>query len=201
MYRRHRGAEVSPDERRFSRRERAIREHLFQRPSADKLHPQADSIVDPFRSIDGDDVRMLDSGEELTLVDDRWGGVCSRRGLGRQQFQRHFAVQSGVLAGEAVAEARAAKDLSKGSLARYRRKLDASFVLQDLKAFRRAPELFHIERLYEDYPEIACDFFERMYRVDGQPKEPLGRMAMKLAKKKVGVGSLLRDAFTAWRAT
>lgn len=113
----------------------------------------------------------------------------------------NLAVQSGVLAGEAVVEARAANDLSAGSLARYRRKLEGSFVLQDLKAFRRAPELFHIERLYEDYPEIACDFMERMYRVDGQPKEPLARSALSIAKKKVGAASLLRDAFTAWRST
>jgi electron transfer flavoprotein-quinone oxidoreductase len=113
----------------------------------------------------------------------------------------NLAVQSGMLAGEAVVEARAAKDLSARSLARYRTKLEGSFVLQDLKAFRRAPELFHIERLYEDYPEIACSFMERMYRIDGKAKEPLGRIALDLARKKVGAVSLLRDAFTAWRST
>jgi electron transfer flavoprotein-quinone oxidoreductase len=111
----------------------------------------------------------------------------------------NLATHSGVLAGRAVIEARAANDYSAGSLARYRRLLEDSFVLQDLKTFQRAPELLEIERLYQDYPEVICDFMERMYRVDGTPKESLLRMGLQLARKKVGSANLARDAWTTWR--
>ena len=112
----------------------------------------------------------------------------------------NLAAHSGVLAAEAVIEARAARDWSARGLAGYRRRLEESFVLQDLRNFRRAPRLLEIDRLYEAYPEMICDFMDRMYRIDGQPKEGLIDLAMKMAREKVGTAALVRDAWTAWRS-
>ena len=112
----------------------------------------------------------------------------------------NLAVHSGILAGEAIAEARAAKDHSSRGLSLYRSKLEESFVLKDLKAFRRAPRLLEIERLYQDYPELICDYMDRIYRIDGNPKEGLIDMLLEDARKKVGAANLLRDAWTTWRS-
>ena len=112
----------------------------------------------------------------------------------------NLAVHSGTLAGEAVAEALAARDCSARGLARYRTKLEESFVLKDLKNFRRAPRLLEIDRLYQEYPEMICDYMDRVYRIDGRPKEGLLDMGLRLAREKVGAVNLLRDAWTTWRS-
>jgi electron transfer flavoprotein-quinone oxidoreductase len=111
----------------------------------------------------------------------------------------NLAAHSGVLAGRAVIEARAARDHSARALACYRRMLDESFVLKDLRTFQRAPELLEIDRLYDAYPEVICDFMDRMYRVDGSPKESLLKMGLGMARAKVGAKNLVRDAWTTWR--
>ncbi len=112
----------------------------------------------------------------------------------------NLAAHSGTLAGEAIAEAHAAKDCSARGLSGYRRKLEESFVLKDLKNFRRAPRLLEIARLYRDYPELICDYMDRVYRIDGNPKEGLVDMLLADARKKVGTANLIRDAWTTWRS-
>jgi electron transfer flavoprotein-quinone oxidoreductase len=136
-------------------------------------------------------------GDGILVAGDA-AGFCYAKGPNLEGI--NLATQSGVLAGEAVLEAHQKRDHSAYSLSTYQRKLEESFVLKDLKAFRHAPKLLEVDRLYEDYPEIICDFMDRMYRIDGRPKEPLLKMALRTAKEKVGMSSLLRDAWTTWRS-
>jgi electron transfer flavoprotein-quinone oxidoreductase len=136
-------------------------------------------------------------GDGIVVAGDA-AGFCYAKGPNLEGI--NLAAHSGTLAGEAVAEARAAKDHSARSLAGYQRKLEQSFVLQDLKNFRRAPRLLEIDRLYQQYPEMICDYMDRTYRIDGRPKEGLLDMALKMARKQVGTKNLLRDAWTAWRS-
>ncbi|MBI5069924.1 MAG: FAD-dependent oxidoreductase [Deltaproteobacteria bacterium] len=110
----------------------------------------------------------------------------------------NLAAQSGACAAEAVLEARQAGDWSARRLAGYRRRLEATFVLQDLRTFHRAGELLEIDRLYGDYPELICDFMDRMYRIDGAPKQSLLKMGLAMARKKVGTANLVRDGWTTW---
>jgi electron transfer flavoprotein-quinone oxidoreductase len=136
-------------------------------------------------------------GDGIVVAGDA-AGFCYAKGPNLEGI--NLAAHSGVLAGQAVAEARELKDYSAWGLAGYQRKLEDSFVLKDLKAFRNAPRLLEIDRLYQDYPEAICDFLDSMYRIDGKPKEPLLKMGLKQFKEKVGMTSLLRDAWTTWRS-
>ena len=74
-------------------------------------------------------------------------------------------------------------------------------MLQDLKNFRRAPRLLEIDRFYQQYPELICDYMDRTYRIDGNPKEGLLDMGLRMARRQVGMKNVLRDAWTAWRST
>jgi electron transfer flavoprotein-quinone oxidoreductase len=136
-------------------------------------------------------------GDGIVVAGDA-AGFCYAKGPNLEGI--NLATQSGVLAGEAIVEARERQDYSAWGLARYQHKLEESFVLKDLKAFRNAPKLLEIDRLYQDYPEVICNFMDRMYGIDGKPKEPLLKLAMRTAKERVGMGSLLRDAWTTWRS-
>lgn len=136
-------------------------------------------------------------GDGIVVAGDA-AGFCYAKGPNLEGI--NLAAHSGTLAGEAVAEAHAARDRSARALAGYQRKLEGSFVLQDLKNFRRAPRLLEIDRLYQKYPELICDYMDRTYRIDGNPKEGLLGMGLRMARRQVGMTNVLRDAWTAWRS-
>jgi electron transfer flavoprotein-quinone oxidoreductase len=81
-----------------------------------------------------------------------------------------FAIESGRLAGETAVEAAKSHDPSPSFLARYRQALEASFVLRELREFRRYPEVFSSSHWYGPYPEALAHALHRMYRVDGIPR-------------------------------
>jgi electron transfer flavoprotein-quinone oxidoreductase len=132
------------------------------------------------------------------LVTGDAAGFCYATGLNLEGI--NLAAHSGVLAAETVIEASGARDFSSRFLANYRKKLDESFVLKDLKLYRRAPSMLHIDRLYEAYPEVLSDFMERVYRIDSVPKEKLTKLFLRKAKEKMTTGQLLADAFKSWRS-
>lgn len=135
------------------------------------------------------------AGDGILVAGDA-AALCYTRGPNLEGI--NLATQSGVCAAEAVIEARAARDFSAGALAGYRRRLGETFVLKDLGTFRRAGALLAIDRLYAEYPELVCDFMDRVYRIDGLPKESLLRMGLAMARRKVGTARLARDAWTTW---
>jgi electron transfer flavoprotein-quinone oxidoreductase len=132
------------------------------------------------------------------LVTGDAAGFCYANGLNLEGI--NLAVHSGILAAETAIEATGAKDYSATALSQYRRKLEASFVLRDLKLYRHSPRMMHIDRLYEAYPEVLCGFIERIHRIDGTPKQSLPKLFLSKAKERMGLLDLLVDAFTAWRA-
>jgi electron transfer flavoprotein-quinone oxidoreductase len=125
-------------------------------------------------------------------------GLCYTNGLNLEGI--NLATHSGILAAETVIEAAGAQDYSARFLSRYCRKLEASFVLRDLKLYRHSPKMMHIDRLYQAYPEVLCRFMERLHRIDGTPKQSLPKLFLSKVKERMGIRDLLADAFTAWRA-
>ena len=92
-----------------------------------------------------------------------------------------LAMASGIAAGEAAETARAAGGMTAANLAAYERKLREHRVLTDLETFARAPLYLKNERLFEVYPRLLIDLAERMYRVDGAPRERLLETVIKEA--------------------
>lgn len=136
-------------------------------------------------------------GDGILLAGDA-AGLCIVTGLNLEGI--NLAVQSGVIAGEAVIEAHRRRDFSRSSLAIYRKMLEQSYVLKDLRHYRRTPEMLHNDRIYNEYPELLCDAMERIYRIDGTPKEGLAGMLMRAARGKIGLRNLAADLYSGWRA-
>jgi electron transfer flavoprotein-quinone oxidoreductase len=99
-----------------------------------------------------------------------------------------------------VVEAHKSGDFSKRGLETYRTLMNDSYVIKDLKMCRKAPHMLHNDRIYSEYPELACSLMESVYRIDGAPKENMTKLFLKSAKQKVGLANLAADAFSAWRA-
>ena len=112
----------------------------------------------------------------------------------------NFAIASGLAAAAAAQQAHAGHDFSARSLARYRKKLESSFVLKDLQNFRHTPAFVNNERLQNVYPDLFCDTMENIYRSNGQPRRKIGRVAFDTLRGKVSLLTLLRDGWQAGRA-
>jgi len=112
----------------------------------------------------------------------------------------NFAIASGLAAAETVKLAHTEQDFSALSLSRYRKRLEDSFVLQDLKKFRHAPNFVNNERLQNLYPELFCAAAENIFRSNGQPRHKIGRVMYDTLRGKVPLRTLLSDGWQAARA-
>ncbi|HKF37376.1 MAG TPA: hypothetical protein VKB35_10800, partial [Ktedonobacteraceae bacterium] len=112
----------------------------------------------------------------------------------------NFAIASGLEAAATAQLAHADHDFSAQSMARYRKRLEANFVLKDLKNFKRAPAFVNNERLQNVYPELLCETMENIFRSNGKPRRKIGRVAFATMRRKVPLRTLLRDGWQAGRA-
>jgi len=136
-------------------------------------------------------------GDGILVAGDA-AALCNATGLNLEGI--NLAAHSGVLAGRAVVAAHEAKDFSRRGLEVYRRLMDDSYVMKDLKMYRNAPHMLHNNRIYNEYPELVCSMMEYIYRIEGTPKQNLSKLFLKTAREKIGLANLATDAFSAWRA-
>ncbi len=112
----------------------------------------------------------------------------------------NFAIASGLAAAATAEQAHANHDFSAESMGRYRKRLEMSFVLQDLKKFRHAPAFVNNERLQNLYPDLLCETMEQVFRSNGKPRRKLGRTMFDTLRGKVPLLTLLHDGWQAGRA-
>ncbi len=119
---------------------------------------------------------------------------------GISQRGTDFAIESGVAAAKTVKRAKEVGDFSASVLAYYEELLRESFVLQHLHTYRRAPEFLHTPRLYNTYPEVLCEFFEQLTKVDGGPKKKARTLLRDSMRGKVSLWTLIRDGIEGMRS-
>jgi electron transfer flavoprotein-quinone oxidoreductase len=136
-------------------------------------------------------------GDGILVVGDA-AALCNATGVNLEGI--NLASHSGILAANTVIEAHQRKDFSAKTLKRYKERLDLSWVMKDLKGFRNAPKMLHIDRIYNEYPELVCSMMEHIYRIDGTPKMSIPKLILREAKEKVGLKNVISDVLTAWRA-
>lgn len=114
----------------------------------------------------------------------------------------NLAMTTGRLAAETVIElAKAGMAMSKKNLAVYRHKLDASFVMNDLKKYKNMPDILEKNpQFFTDYPELLNRSAHAMVTVDGVDKKTKEREIRKSFVAKRSPFGLLSDAWKLWRA-
>jgi electron transfer flavoprotein-quinone oxidoreductase len=116
----------------------------------------------------------------------------------------NMAMTTGRLAAETVAALKAAgKPTTEANLARYRKALEESFVIKDLKKYKDLPEFLHRNtQFFNEYPNLLSKAAETWFRVDGVDKKTKeGQMVRGFVKAR-GWRGLLGDAVKlarAWR--
>lgn len=125
-------------------------------------------------------------------------GLCYTNGINLEGI--NMAMTSGVLAAETAMKAIEIGDYSARTLSLYKKKLDESFIIKDMKTFQGAVGMMHMERLFQTYPEVLAAVLEQLYRVGGAPRSKLLRLARKEALKRVGLKDLIADGIKIGRA-
>ncbi len=115
----------------------------------------------------------------------------------------NLAMTTGRLAAETVIAAKAAgKPITANSLAPYKKALDESFVMKDLKKYRHLPEVLETSpHFFTVYPGLVNRAAHSMFTVDGVDKSSKQREVMGSFKSARKLTGLVGDAFKIWRAT
>lgn len=84
----------------------------------------------------------------------------------------NLAMTTGRLAGETIAAVKTRRDpMSAENLALYKRRLDESFVMKDMKKYRHLPHALHNKHLFTTYPDLLSKAMQTWFRVDGIDKK------------------------------
>ena len=84
----------------------------------------------------------------------------------------NLAITSGRLAAETVLKAKEKADFTSNSLSLYRQLLEQSFILKDLKKYRKIPELFEKNsHFFKLYPEFINEASLEFFTIDGTSKQ------------------------------
>lgn len=109
----------------------------------------------------------------------------------------NMAMAAGRMAAETVIEAKKAGDFSKKTLSLYKKKLQESFILSDLKHFKEIPDTFEGNPdFFSVYPELLCYAAYEHFLVDGDTKwKHIRRTAGKFIKTR-GIFNLIKDGLS-----
>ena len=141
------------------------------------------------------------------LYGDGWV-ICGDAGQLNNAVHRegsNLAMTSGRLAGEAIFQIKSRRDkMTAQNLSLYKKMLEDSFVLKDLKKYKDMPELLHTQaqNLFLTYPQLVSKAMENFVRVDGKPKIDKEKDTFSRFRKARGTFGLLGDAVRiarAWR--
>lgn len=112
----------------------------------------------------------------------------------------NLAMTSGMIAGETIIEAKNRNDYSSRMLAKYRRKLEQSFVLKDLRKYREIPKFFSSNPYFFTlYPETLNELAYLWHVVDDETKAAkMKKLKSTLYKRRSRLG-LARDFYHIWR--
>ncbi len=103
-----------------------------------------------------------------------------------------YAMESGILAAETVVEAKSKGDFSKTTLREYRKKLDDSYVMKDLRNFQSAVNFLHTEEMFTSVPKIVNDFGRQFFTVDNKPTDKTPAMLKKAVNKHSSFWNLIK---------
>ncbi len=103
-----------------------------------------------------------------------------------------YAMRSGILAAETIAEAKEASDYSEPSMKKYRERLDDSYVMKDINNFQDAVHLLHDPVMTQKVPNLICDFGRNFFSIKNEPTKKARTMLGESVKKHASYWELLK---------
>ena len=111
-----------------------------------------------------------------------------------------LAMASGLMAAETAIEAKKKGDYSEGTLKLYDEKMRDSFVIKDLKRFRRVPEFLHSSpQFFGEYPNVILDLIQKYFTVSETPKEEIEKELFGQFRNEIGILKGIKEGYKLWR--
>jgi electron transfer flavoprotein-quinone oxidoreductase len=85
------------------------------------------------------------------------------------------------------------------NLAVYKKKLDESFVMKDLKKYRNLPKALHNQHFFTTYPQLMSNAMQTWFRVDGVEKKAKEKEIVKSFFRKRKFTGLISDIYSVAR--
>lgn len=116
----------------------------------------------------------------------------------------NLAMTTGRIAGETVVWLkRRREEMSKANLAEYLRRLETTFVMKDLKKYKKIPEFLHgNKQVFGLYPKLLNAAAQTWFRVDGADKLTKEKEILRSFRKGRSLPGLIGDAYKfarSWR--
>lgn len=106
-----------------------------------------------------------------------------------------YAMRSGILAAETAIEAKKSQDFSAAMLGNYRKALENSYVLQDMRSFQDAVHLLHRQEMFSTVPDLICDFGRQFFTVKSEPTPKASAMMRAAIKRHASYWDLVKLGF------
>ena len=103
-----------------------------------------------------------------------------------------YAMESGILAAETIVEAKSKGDFSKSTFSEYRKKIEKSYVMKDLRNFQGAVNFLHTEEMFTTVPKIVNEFGRQFFTVDSKPTDKTPKMLKNAVKKYSSIWKMLK---------
>ncbi|MBI2909048.1 MAG: FAD-dependent monooxygenase [Chloroflexi bacterium] len=114
----------------------------------------------------------------------------------------NLAMASGKMAAETVIEALRLNDFSRKALASYGERLATSYVMKDMKKYRRFGRFLHQHgEIFNELPGLASLAARELITVNGVSKRAKQRSVFRRIRREMPVTRILRLLWDAWRAT
>ncbi len=111
-----------------------------------------------------------------------------------------MAVESGRLAAEAIARAHKEGGNSEEQLSCYKKMLDDSFIMKNLKKFSKANEFLSNKKIYESYVNLACSTVSDIFYEGAEANRVFESFKNSLKKERISLFSFLKDMWEAYRS-
>ena len=113
----------------------------------------------------------------------------------------NLAMASGKMAAETIIEALRKGDFSRHTLAAYGERLADSYVMKDMKKYRRfGPFLYEHHEIFNQLPRVAAFAAREMITVNGVSKKEKQKIISDEIRREMPMMKLLRLMWQGWRA-
>jgi electron transfer flavoprotein-quinone oxidoreductase len=111
-----------------------------------------------------------------------------------------YAMRSGILAAEAVADAKSSGDYSEASMKKYQDALEDSYIMKDINNFQDAVHLLHDPVMSQKMPNLLCGFGRNFFSIKNEPTKKAREMMSESVKKHSSYGELMKLGWKSLRA-
>lgn len=103
-----------------------------------------------------------------------------------------YAMRSGILAADAITDAKKNNDFGEASMKKYEDRLKDSYIMQDINNFQDAVHLLHDPVMTQKMPNLICDFGRNFFSIKNEPTKKAREMLKDSVNKHASYWDLIK---------